>query len=167
MINDTLWSLVDAIRGTALHDVVSRSAWMWAVLESLHFIGLSLLMGTIGMFDLRLLGFAKRIPIVALHRLIPLGIAGFALNAATGVLFLSGFPDQYIFNAAFRVKVALILIAGVNVLLFYRRIFSRLSDLRPGDQPPLATRIVGGVSLTCWIGVMAAGRLLTFFRPPF
>ncbi len=166
-MNDMLWSLVHAIRATALHDIVSRSSWMWAVLESLHFIGLSVLIGTIGMFDLRLLGFAKRVPIVALHRLIPLGIAGFALNATTGVLFLSGFPDQYIFNAAFRVKVALILIAGFNVVFFYRRVFRRLHDLHPDQPPPLAARIVGGVSLTCWIGVMCAGRLLTFFRPPF
>jgi hypothetical protein len=167
MSNDLLWSLVYAIRGTTVHDIVSQSTWMWAVLESLHFIGLSLLIGTIGMFDLRLLGFARRVPIVALHRLIPIGIAGFALNATTGLLFLSGFPDQYIFNAAFRVKMALVLIAGFNVLFFYGRVFRRLHALSPGDQPPLAARIVGGVSLACWIGVMTAGRLLTFFRPPF
>lgn len=167
MIDDILWSLVRAIRDTTLHDVVSQSAWMWAVLESLHFIGLSMLLGTVGMFDLRLLGFAKSVPVVALHRLIPVGIAGFALNAATGVLFISGFPEQYIFNAAFRVKVALILIAGVNVLFFYGRVFRRLEDLSPGERLPLAARVVGGVSFCAWIGVMCAGRLLTFFRPPF
>ncbi|MEQ1759402.1 MAG: DUF6644 family protein [Vicinamibacterales bacterium] len=167
MNNDVLWSLVHAIEATAVHDIVSRSTWMWAVLESLHFIGLSVLIGTVGMFDLRLLGFARGVSVVALHRLIPLGIAAFALNATTGMLFLSGFPDQYIFNAAFRVKMALVLLAGVNVLFFYGRVFRRLESLRPDEQPPLAARIVGGVSLSCWIGVMCAGRLLTFFRPPF
>ncbi len=167
MIDELLWSIVLAIRGTTLHDVVSQSAWMWAALESLHFIGLALLVGTVGMFDLRLLGFAGNVPVVALHRLIPIGIAGFALNATTGVLFLSGFPEQYFFNAAFRVKMALILMAGFNVLFFYGRVFRRLEALEPGDQLPLAARVTGGVSLCAWIGVMCAGRLLTFFRPPF
>jgi hypothetical protein len=167
MIDDVLWSIVRAIRATSLHHIVSTSTWMWATLESLHFIGLAVLIGTVGMFDLRLMGFAKKVPIVALHRLIPVGIAAFSLNAMTGVLFVSGFPEQYIFNAAFRAKMALILVAGVNILFFYGRVFRRLKSLRPEEQPPLAARVVGGVSFFAWIGVMTAGRLLTFFRPPF
>jgi hypothetical protein len=167
----TLDSVLNAIepvlRTTALGAWVRHSQWAWPVLESLHFIGMSVLIGTIGLFDLRLLGFARGVPYAALHRLIPLGIAGYALNVLTGICFLSGTPDQYLFNIAFRSKVTFMLIAGLNVVFFYTRVFKRLETLAPDAPPPLGARVAGAVSLTMWIGVMSAGRLLTFFRPPY
>ena len=108
-----------------------HSQWAWPVLESLHFIGMSVLIGTIGLFDLRLLGFARGVPYAALHRLIPLGIAGYTLNLLTGICFLSGTPDQYLFNLAFRSKVTFMLVAGLNVVFFYTRVFRRLETLAP------------------------------------
>jgi hypothetical protein len=146
-------------------EFLRTSRWAWPVFESLHFLGMSVLIGTIGMFDLRLLGFARAVPLAALHRMIPVGIAAFALNAITGLCFLSATPDQYLFNKAFRWKVVFFLIAGLNVVFFYARQFRRLEARGATGAPPLGARIAGGVSLGAWIGVMAAGRLLTFFRP--
>jgi hypothetical protein len=146
-------------------ELLRASRWAWPICESLHFIGMSMLVGTVGLFDLRLLGFARRIPVVALHRLIPVGVAGFLLNAVTGFCFLSATPDQYLFNLAFRWKVALLTVAGLNVAFFYARVFRVVRRAGPDAPPPLAARIAGGVSLCAWIGVMSAGRLLTFFRP--
>ena len=146
---------------------VRHSVWGWPVLESLHFIGMSVLIGTIGLFDLRLLGFARGVPYASLHRLIPLGIAAYTLNLCTGLFFLSGMPDQYLWNPAFRFKLLFMAVAGVNVLFFYTRVFRRVRQLAPDTPPPLAARMVGAVSLAMWIGVMSAGRLLTFFRPPY
>ena len=157
----------ETLRTTPLGAWVRHSQWAWPVLESLHFIGMSVLIGTIGLFDLRLLGFARGIPYAALHRLIPVGIAGYTLNLVTGFCFLSGTPDQYLFNLAFRVKVTCMAIAGLNVVFFYTRVFRRLEALGPDTPPPFGARVAGAVSLTRWIGVMSAGRLLTFVRPPF
>jgi hypothetical protein len=165
VLDDTLWSLVDLLHDTPQGELLRVSRWAWPIFESLHFIGMSMLIGTVGLFDLRLLGFARGIPIASLHRLIPVGVAGFAINAVTGFCFLSATPDQYIFNLAFRFKLAFFVVAGLNVAFFYTRVFRRLLDLAPDATPPLAARVVGGVSLCAWIGVMAAGRLLTFFRP--
>ena len=81
------------------------SQWVWATAETIHFIGLSLLIGMVGLFDLRLMGMAKAIPVAALHRLIPVGIAGYAVNVITGSLFLFGYPDQYLTNRAFQFKM--------------------------------------------------------------
>ena len=82
-----------------------RTQWGWPIAESLHFIGLTLLVGTIGLFDLRLLGVGKRIPIAALHRLVPWGVAGYLINITTGLMFLITEPNQYIYNPAFHFKI--------------------------------------------------------------
>jgi hypothetical protein len=150
---------------TWLGEFMRTSTWAWPICESLHFTGMSLLIGTVGVFDLRLLGFARAVPVVALHRLIPVGIAGFALNAATGFCFLSATPDQYLFNGAFSWKLTFFVVAGLNVAFFYTRVFKRLLVLEPGAPLPAGARLAGGISLCAWIGVMSAGRLLTFYRP--
>jgi hypothetical protein len=164
-LNDHLRPLLNPLYHTPMGEFMRTSTWAWPTFESLHFIGMSLLIGTIGVFDLRLLGFARAVPVGALHRLIPIGITGFVLNLSTGFCFICATPDQYLFNAAFRWKVVFILIAGLNVLFFYTRIFRRLEAFSENMPPPLTARIVGGVSLAAWIGVMSAGRLLTFYRP--
>jgi hypothetical protein len=165
LTNEFLEWLVRILQDTPQGELLRTQRWAWPIFESLHFLGMSVLLGTVGVFDLRLLGFARGISFAALHRLIPLGIAGFVLNALTGFCFLCATPDQYLFNAAFRWKVTFIVVAGLNVLAFYAGIFRRLRTLGPEATPPLAARIAGGVSLGAWIGVMSAGRLLTFFRP--
>jgi hypothetical protein len=109
------------------------------------------------------LGRQRGIPYAALRRLIPPGISGFILNASTSLFFLAGTPDQYLYNR-FIVKGACMTIAGLNVAFFYGRVFAGLQ--RTGaDAPPPGARVAGGLSLTAWIGVMSAERLLTFFRP--
>lgn len=147
---------------TGIFDLL-HSPWGWPVVESLHFIGLSLLVGSIGLFDLRLLGVARQIPVMALHKLVPFGVAGFALNVMTGVMFVSSVPDQYVYNPAFQSKLLFMALAGVNMLLFYRFAWRGLAA---GQSLRLA-QIGAAVSLLCWLGVIVCGRLITFFRPPF
>jgi uncharacterized protein DUF6644 len=142
-----------------------RSKWGWPIAESLHFLGLSMLVGCIGVFDLRLLGMATRIPIAALHNLIPWGLLGFAINIVSGSLFLLTEPDQYIYNPSFQFKMLFIMLAGANALTFYVTTYRRVTG--PGESPhaPSAAKVVAVVSLSLWMGVIVCGRLLTFFRP--
>lgn len=142
-----------------------RTDWAWPVVESIHFIGLTLLFGTIAVWDLRLLGLLKRVPIIELHRLIPFAVLGFAINAASGSMFLMTEPNQYVYNSAFHFKVFLLAIAGVNVLVFYATIFRRLRALGPGEPGPWVMKMFGAASLVCWAGVIICGRLITFYRP--
>ena len=166
MLDETLRHLARWASHTTLSDYMN-GVWEWPVAESLHFLGLSMLIGTVGMFDLRLIGIGKRIPFSALHRLIPWGIAGYCLNSLTGICFLTAAANQYMYNPSFQLKILSMGIAGVNVLLFYTTMFKKVALLGPGEQAPLAARVMGGVSLACWLSVIACGRLLTFFRPPF
>src|SRR5712692_8178244 len=96
-----------------------HSRWAWPTSETLHFIGLCLMIGAVGLFDLRMMGFAKAVPLGALNRLIPWGILGYCINIVTGISFLVGDPDQYIYNIAFQFKVLFMVLAGINVLVFY------------------------------------------------
>ena len=107
----------------------------------------------------------KHVPVVAFHRLIPFAVSGFAINITTGTLFLMTYPDQYIYNSAFHLKVLCIALAGVNVALFYLTTFRRVAVLTTDGPPPLLARLSGGVSLALWITVIIAGRMITFFRP--
>jgi hypothetical protein len=139
--------------------------WAWPICETLHFFGLSLLIGAIGTFDLRLLGIAKQIPIGALHRVIRWGIFGYCINIITGSMFLMAAPDQYIYNPSFHFKILFMGLAGLNVIAFYSTMYSKVRILPPGVQAPRPARFIAGASLALWIGVIIAGRMLTFYRP--
>ena len=139
--------------------------WAWPICETLHFFGLSLLIGAIGTFDLRLMGIAKNIPIGALHRMIRWGIFGYCINIITGSMFLMTAPDQYFYNPSFHFKVLFMGVAGINILVFYTTMYSKVRTLAPGQPAPAPARLIGALSLTMWICVIIAGRLLTFYRP--
>ena len=143
-----------------------NSKWGWPTVESVHFIALSVLLGSVGLFDLRVLGLAKAIPMPALHRLVPFGVAAFATNVLTGSLFFVSAPDQYMFNPAFRLKLACMAVAGLNVLVFYSAFARGIRD-GEGASASLPVKIVAAVSLAAWIGVIVFGRLITYFRPPY
>jgi hypothetical protein len=141
-----------------------RSKWGWPFAESVHFLGLSMLVGCVGAFDLRLLGIGKRIPIAALHKLIPWGLLGFAINVSTGSMFLLTEPDQYIYNPSFQFKVLFITIAGLNALLFYVTSLGRV-NADGTINAPRAGKMAAVISLSMWVSVIVCGRLLTFYRP--
>ena len=161
------WELF--IRSTALHVFVrTYEPWLWPLCETLHYLGLSLLIGTVGLFDLRVLGMAKGIAFAALHRLIPFGIGGYVVNILTGIVFFFGHPDQYFYNDAFRFKALFMALAGLNVIAFYTTsAFRELKALGPDAEPRPSAKMIAAASLSLWVAVLICGRLLTFFRPPF
>lgn len=142
------------------------SAWGWPVMEIVHFFGLCLLIGSVGMFDLAMIGLVRGLPLQALHRLVPFGVLGFLLSLLSGAMFVLSAPDQYLYNPAFQVKLVLMAVAGANMVLFYLTARGTLARLHPGDAIPLQLRLFAGVSLAAWFGVIMAGRVITAFRPP-
>ena len=159
-------SVIDWILSTDLSWLALNVDWAWPVSEALHFIGLVLLAGTVGLFDLRVLGLAKGIAPAALHKLLRFGLAGFVLSACTGALFIAGAPDQYFFNAAFHLKVIGLVLMGANAAVFYATPYRRVRALGPADDAPPAAKACAAISLTLLVVVMCCGRMLTFFRPP-
>ncbi|MEP7304367.1 MAG: DUF6644 family protein [Acidobacteriota bacterium] len=142
--------------------------WLWPLCETLHFIGMAMLIGIVGLLDLRMLGLLKGLPLRPLQRLLPWGVAGFVINLLTGITFYSGDPFQYIDNNVFWLKMGFIALAGVNVLLFYATGLSdRVNQVGAGERVPGAARAVAAASLLLWLGVIYWGRMLPFLGGAF
>jgi hypothetical protein len=174
-------STVDAVvvwlQASAVSQAIVASPWLWPAAETLHFIGLALVVGIVGFLDLRLTGLFPSVSIAALRELMPLAFLGFGVNTVTGLIFLVGHPEQYAHNVAWWMKVGCLLLAGVNAAVFEWTLAGRVlhgatDEARTGDACregalPLAARCVGVVSLVAWFGVLYWGRMLPFIGDAF
>lgn len=142
---------------------VRQSLWLFPAIETIHLLGMAALLATIGAFDLRLIGIGfrhERISVLG-RTLLPWACMGFAVQVITGGLLFSSEAVHMYRNPAFRLKLVLILLAGVHAFLF--QFFSRRNP--KWDDPvasPLTPKFAGGLSLILWIGVVAAGRWIGF-----
>lgn len=157
----------DWLKSTTISAAIVHYPWIWPLCETIHFIGLALVIGIAGFFDLRLMGFMKMVPVRAARDLMPLAIFGFVLNLTTGVVFLIGHPEQYVNNAAWWAKVAFLVVAGLNALLFETILGRRTLNLGAGDDTPPMAKLIGAVSLVSWLGVLYSGRMLPFIGDAF
>jgi hypothetical protein len=143
---------------------VRESRWLFAMGETLHFIGLCLMVGGLMIVDLRLLGYIKRIPMRAALAFLPFVIAGFLINLATGIEFFMTDPFMYWPNPAFKLKMFFVLLAGVNALLFTVMDHRRVLTLKDDEDTGTFTKVTAGLSLTLWFCVILLGRLLPTFE---
>jgi hypothetical protein len=166
-MNETLDLFAAWLHGTSISEAIRVSSWLWPVCEILHFFGLSLLIGIAGFFDLRLLGFMKRVPVSAAWTLMPWAKAGFALALLTGVTFFVGAPEQYIDNPAFYLKLFFLVVANLNAVYFevlYRR---QLEAKQLDADRPLNLKVIAVVSIVSWLFVIYWGRMLPFIGNAF
>jgi hypothetical protein len=161
-------ALVGWLTATHLSGFVSQHQWVWPACETLHFIGLALLIGNIGLLDFRLLGIVKDIAFAPLNRFVRWAVLGFAINLTTGIVFFVGNPAQYVYNVAFGYKLGFMALAGVNVLIFYAAGLSRsVEALGPGDDAPMPVKVIAAASLFLWVAVMYMGRMLPYIGNSF
>jgi hypothetical protein len=150
---------------TKFSELMVQSKWWWAFMMDMHFIGLSLLIGVIGALDLRMLGFAKDIPLAPMHKLVPFAIVGFVINLITGVLAFIGMPIFYTYDTAFWLKMFAILLAGVNVGVFYLTgVFRKVEGLGAGEDAPISAKLIAASSMFLWISVIMLGRYIQVFE---
>ena len=148
-----------------VEEFVTTNPWVWPSAEALHFLGLSLLFGVLFALNLRLMGGLRGVSFAALHRLLPWAMLGFAVNLATGMLFTIAAADQYVTNTPFHWKIALMMVAGANLL--YLTVSDRIWALEPGQDPVFLDRAMAMSSVAIWIGVIYAGRMLPFLGNAF
>ena len=144
---------------------VTDNRWMWPTCETLHFIGLTLLVGVVFLVDLRVLGVMRGVSYTSLHRLLPWAAFGFGVNVITGMLFFVGIPGQYINNKAFYWKIALVLIAGLNTLYF--TVVEEPWALGPKEDAPLTAKFAAASAMVLWVAIMYCGSMLPFLGNSF
>jgi hypothetical protein len=166
-MNETLDLFAAGLRGTSISEAIRVTPWLWPLCEILHFFGLSLLIGIAGFFDLRLLGFMKRVPVSAAWTLMPWAKAGFALALLTGVTFFIGAPEQYINNPAFYLKLFFLVVANLNAI-YFEVIYRRLLEAKQVDvDRPVNLKVIAVVSIVSWLFVIYWGRMLPFIGNAF
>jgi hypothetical protein len=149
---------------TPLSVFILESEWAFPSIESIHVIAIALVIGTISIVDLRLLGLAstKRGFTELSHEVLPWTWLAFVVAAIAGLLLFISHATEYFANMAFRIKLLLILLAGLNMLYFHLFTCRNISEWDRSSAVPLAARITGGISLACWIAVVGFGRWIGF-----
>jgi hypothetical protein len=137
--------------------------WLHSACESVHFIGLSLMIGVLLFVDLRVLGMFAAVDFRTVHKLIPLALLGFALNLITGIAFFCNDPTWW-YNPMFKLKMIAIVIAGANALEF-AFVEEPKVRLSPGGQEMFdrSIKVSAALSLFSWFIVILAGRMLPVF----
>jgi len=159
----SLLELCQWIQDTQIGTGIRESIYVFPIIEGTHVLGLALSIGTVMWLDLRLLGIAMRRQSVSevFGQLKPWMRIGFAVMFTTGGLLFWANAARCYPSTYFRIKIVLLLLSGVNVLVYHRTIDRRRSEWENGPIP-LQARLAGLLSLILWTGVIAAGRIMAY-----
>jgi uncharacterized membrane protein len=143
---------------------IHKKAWAFTTVEVVHVFAVSLVLGTIAIVDLRLLGFASpKRPFAELSRqILPFTWAAFVLAVIAGSLLFVSRATEYFVNPVFWLKMALIVVAGINMMIFEFITVRDVEKWNLDPTPPQRARLAGGISIACWVLVVVFGRLIGF-----
>jgi uncharacterized membrane protein len=140
--------------------IVNDTSWVWPASEAVHFVGLGLSFGVVLLLNLRVLGLMKSLAYTDVHRMLPWGMVGFAMNLATGMMFFISVPAQYTTNPSFQLKMILLVLLGANLLYF-----TSCDDawrVGRGEDAPRTAKAFAAFTIVLWVGVVYFGRMLPF-----
>lgn len=155
-------SILDWMQSTWINQLAVGYAWTWPTLESLHFLGMTLLFGALIIMDLRLIGYERASSIIATDKLVPIALLGFGINLVSGIIFCFGDPYRYAVNISFQLKMLLLFLAGLNFLYYKLKVEPMIATVGPGEDTPPVAKAVGALSLILWLGVLSYGRLIPY-----
>jgi hypothetical protein len=153
----------ERVEASAVGVAIAESRYVFLALEGVHLIGLAFAVGLIAFIDLRLMGLIlpRLSARLVIRQLRPWVIGGFAVILVSGALLFWSAAGRLIASPAFAIKLVLILLAGVNAAWF--EFFGARDRKAPDDLSlPRGARFAGAASLTLWLGVVAAGRLIAY-----
>jgi uncharacterized membrane protein SirB2 len=154
----------ESLEMTALGVWVRESLYGFPFVVAIHILGLTLSVGMVVWFDLRLLGLSmRRCPVSEVYRRIfPWMISGMLVMATTGVVLFIAFATKAYSNTYFRIKLASIVLAGLNALYFHLTTERSITRWNDATRPPAAARFAGFASLALWTAVIMAGRMMSY-----
>jgi hypothetical protein len=161
-------SLLHWLQDSGLGQYLESSAWANLVLLCFHALGMSVVVGILWILDLRVLGFARSLPLSAFRPLVRLAWLGFIVNAASGLLLFAGAATRFIINTDFQLKMLLMVLGGLSVLALRAclreawREGSATADCAANAEFSAAARIAAALSLLLWSGVILFGRQIAY-----
>jgi hypothetical protein len=143
---------------------IHKTAWAFTTVEVVHVFAIAFMIGTIMIVDLRLLGLgSNKRPFSEFSRmLLPFTWVAFAIAVIAGALLFMSRPLEYFGNPVFWTKMVLIGLAGINMIVFEFITVRGVKEWDLAKTPPLAARLAGVISITCWLLVLFCGRLIGF-----
>ena len=137
--------------------------WLYPSVEIIHIAGFVILVGSVVMFDLRVLGLSKALPVRQLSRhLLPWSLAALFLIVPTGLLMFSAHATDFLGNRAFQLKMALLLAAGMNAAFFRMGPYQTVKAWDVDAPAPLLAKVSVALSIVLWLAVISCGRLLAY-----
>jgi uncharacterized membrane protein len=163
-----LTNLMEWMQGWPLAAFIHKTPWAFTTIEIIHVFAISLVIGTIAIVDLRLLGLAStRRPFTELARgFLPWTWGAFALAVVAGSLLFISQAVAYFGNTVFWIKMCVLVLAGINMLIFELITVRGVAKWDREPTPPLSARLAGGISLACWALVVTFGRWTGFTLLP-
>jgi hypothetical protein len=163
----SLLAICQWLEHSALGMGIRDSDWIFYLIESIHVFGIVLMVGSVATVDLRLLGVGilRRQPVSEVAgQLLPLTWIGFGLQFVTGsLLLISEAATKLYVSPSFWIKMALILLAGVNMTIFHFTVYRNVSKWDSAPVTPPGARAAAWISLTLWTGVVFAGRGIAYY----
>jgi len=146
---------------------VHKTPWAFTTVEVVHVFAVSLVLGTIAIVDLRLLGLAStKRPFAELsRRVLPFTWAAFVLAVIAGLVLFTTRATEYFVNPVFWIKMVLIIVAGINMMIFEFITVRDVQKWNLNPTPPARARLAGGISIGCWVLILVSGRLIGFTLP--
>ena len=143
---------------------IRESLWVYPMLHFAHILSNTLMFGTIVFLDLRLIGVGltrRRVSDVA-EQLLPWTWVGWGLMFVSGAFIFTSDPVRYYNSFFFRIKMLLMVLAGLNALVFHFTVYRSVATWGDGKAPGRA-RLSGAVSLISWVAILIAGRAVGYF----
>jgi hypothetical protein len=150
------------LENTWIANAIRTIPWLYPTFETGHYIGLSLLVGGIMLIDLRVLGFARSLPLKSMIGLLPFVWVGFVINVATGTLLFIYGATGFGTNNAFYLKMSFMVLAGLNALAFDLSVRRSGGAWVAADQPPALVKGFATASLVFWLCVVTTGRWMAY-----
>lgn len=160
----SLFELCQWLNDSSIGTAIRESTLMFPIIETIHVLAIALMAGTVAVVDLRLLGLIfKREPVTkVMGEVMPLTWTGFAVMFITGgLLFWAGAAKLYS-NPAFRLKLILLLLAGVNPLVFHLTVFRSVDRWETAVVAPIRARTAAALSLVLWSSIIITGRAIAY-----
>lgn len=156
-------SWLDWLNDSPVGAAMRGDLWLYPMVEVVHIIGFTVLVGSVLMFDLRVLGLSKDIKVTALARhLLTWSIAALLLIVPAGLLMFSAHPHDFASSGVFILKLCLIATAGVNAVLFHVGVYRSVDRWNTAVATPGIAKIQALFSIALWVAVIFCGRLLAY-----